>query len=448
MFEVDPERHWIDPAEGSVTNLIQSLNTPLVAAGPHPAENVQSWIVSRKAGAAFDVFVYFHLTETNKAVVYRWDGGTVPAAQLEYVQEEAMSFCESMGFMMDDLGFGNLSPAKRGELVQTLPPFAADLSTVQKEVVVEENSKAVKLDPVEEFARARAAAAEAGQVATGDFAVPGGDDEIEDVVGFDPASAPPPQELGGEEMQIEITEVEGLDLIPEDQPLAPVVPGVAVEIDEPPLITGSIPVPTGRARKEPTPENQIDVFDLEALTGQTAPPMPQAPADDSNDISIDDVLADVAPANGNGSEDLGSALDDILDGVESSKPRGAPRPQEDSEPPLVVGSTAMAGGDVEVQIDMGGDEEGDPLAALESLGVGEEPSPAPAPAKPAGKKPVASPEISIDDLLGEPEPSSALDSAWASDGGTAERRAASNGKGSHGPLDIATPELARLLALL
>src|SRR5438067_2773157 len=110
MCAIDRSISSIAPHAGPISALIQSLNTPLVAAGEHPAESVQSWIISQQdASAAFDVFVFFHLTQSNHGVVYRWDGGAVAAAQLGYVQEEAMGFCESMGFMMDNLNFPTLA---------------------------------------------------------------------------------------------------------------------------------------------------------------------------------------------------------------------------------------------------------------------------------------------------------------------------------------------------
>src|SRR4051812_38696678 len=153
MFEVDSQTTWIDPAAGSINALIQSLNTPLVAAGPHPAENVQSWIISREGSGAFDVFVFFHLTQSNQSVVYHWSDGKVPPPQLAYVQEEAMSFCESMGFMMDNVNFPTLPPDKRGELLTTLPPFIQDLASLVKEVSVEEVSSSKKVDPLDDFVR-------------------------------------------------------------------------------------------------------------------------------------------------------------------------------------------------------------------------------------------------------------------------------------------------------
>ena len=476
MFEVDPERSWVDPGLGPITSLIQSLNTPLVAAGTHPAENVQSWIVTRgsSAGSA-EVFVFFHLTESNQAVLYRWDGGPVPGDQQEQVVEEAMGFCESMGFMMDNLNFGQLPPDKRGELLQTLPPFVQDLANLQprdvEEIPLSMSKKVV--DPVEEFARARAAMAESGQATASDFVDPN-DAGIE----FDPSQlmgdvGVAPAASADGDMQIEITEIEGLDL----QPAEPVASGPAsgrVESsvreldldDEPPLVVGAAvtpaPVPASAPPvvrgRERTPAGEVTVFDDAATAvGMMPPPAagstaaaaaaPAAAAPPTAaEFDVDDLLADVeiSQPSGNGAAaagtasasaaadfDVSSALDDILDGVESSKP---------ATPPPAASAAAPAD-DISLDIDLDSSLEAsisspdEALVALEALGVPDEagtgaPSPPPASPNPIPARP-------------------AVEAAWATEAG--QSRANGNGAAHNGAavrLDISTDELARLLSML
>lgn len=533
---MDPERSWVDAGSGSITSLIQSLNTPLVAAGPHPAENVQSWILTKGAsGGAIEVFVYFHLTESNQAVLYRWDGGPVPGPSQEQVIEEAMGFCESMGFMMDNLNFGQLPPDKRGELLQTLPPFQKDLSLLVKEPeeIPLSMSKRV-VDPVEEFARARAAMQESGQPTSSSFADP--NDARSDQ--FDPMSltddigttsgpgfgvAPT---RGNDEMQIEITEIDGLDLLPAPDAV-PVssrparMQSSVVELDlnlddEPPLVVGSanatpaprpaapmaaapapvpipppaeeLPIARGRER---TPAGEVTVFDdsqtasqpppvaMAAAPTTTAPPAPApapAPAPSAisfdDDFNVDDLLADVdiakpstngktepAPSPSSPSAldlDVSSALDDILDGVESSRSPKQPAaaPVAGAAAPTVVAPlkpvekpNEKPSDEISLDLDMEGSIESsisspdEALLALDALGVQDDP-------------------LSSLPTLEEPPPGSAaarpaVEAAWATE---APAPSKANGNGSHTNggaaaavpmrLDISTDDLARLLSML
>jgi len=514
----------VDPGSGSITSLIQSLNTPLVAAGQYPAENVQSWILTRGAsGSAAEVFVYFHLTESNQAVLYRWDGGPVPGPNLEQVVEEAMGFCESMGFMMDNLNFGQLPPDKRGELLQKLPPFVQDLATLQKEAEEIPLSMSKKvIDPVEEFARARAAMQ--GQPTANDFADPNDDRSdqfdpmslMEDVGGYESSPAPVRgSPSGGEDLQIEITEIEGLELMPAAEP-APVpkspparmqsgVRELDLDFDEPPLVVGSAPAPAPVSPAPPpppppmrvrerTPPGEITLFDD---ASSVAPPMAAAAASrkvEDDEFNVDDLLSDVdlsrGPTNGAAGKpapisavapasaldiDVSSALDDILDGVESSKssakgqtpapiaPPAAPTIVAPLKPPVSpapaavkpVPAPAPTTEEISLDLDFEGSLESsisspdEALVALEALGVPDDPLAALGAMLDDPPMTIA-PPASVTAAMSGPPPTSrpAVEAAWS-------EAPKANGNGSHNgaaaapmKLDISTDELARLLSML
>lgn len=481
MFEVDPQTTWIDPTAGPISSLVQSLNTPLVAAGPHPAENVQAWIVSRvAAGGSSDVLVYFHLTQANLPVVYRWADGAVPPPQLAYVQEEALSFCESMGFMMDNLNFAALSPEARGELLQTLPPFTRDLSSLVKEMELVESSSSKKLDPLDDFVRMKQARAEAGQLGTGEFMSAQGDPVHEpqgDASGpsFDPSlrvdRADAPNMLRPGDEPIEITEIEGLELLPDPE----LVRGVVAS--DPPVVRGSIPDPSPvaspRMVREKTPSESMKIFDesdfADPELAMAAAPIPregqipEAGAIPSEiggaEMSIDDMLADVGNA-APGGDDLSSELDAILDRVEGSSPSVA-------EPAMSANGNGHGSDDISIELSNPGDndDDDDAMKMFDALVAGDDDPPPPAVvAPPSTMRAPAPPPISptpsrlgritpvavpASEAIRADAPVSPLESAWM-DGGASTQ---SNGNGaSHGGsaprLDIATDDLARLLAML
>lgn len=450
MFEVDPDKVWVDPAAGPVTNVIQSLNTPLVAAGPHPAEAVQSWIIARQAagGGAFDIAVFFHLTESNQAVLYRWDGGPVPPPQLDYVQEEALSFCESMGFMMDDLNFGSLAPDARGQLLESLPPFHADLGAFARgDDGKGDGAATAEADPLDDFQRAKQARLEAGQASTADFVPePSGEEPFAHPQTFDPGTIPQ------DDLQIEITEVEAVDLLPaEEAALEPVVgtipPDAIVQgIEEPsgpPLVVGSLqtasaaappPIVAGR---EVTPADQVAVIDAD-LFGSADVAIPVGDADGGDDeIRIDDVLAEMPDTDG-AEIDLSSQLDDILDGVETSQPPQAAAAPPPAPAPAATEPAPAKFDSTEFSIDLTDTGSGnatvspeEAMAALDALDTLTGPGPN-APEPPAAPSEEA-PAVSVESI---PPPSPAAPAAEAPAPPTPDFLAVDAGEGGLESLSI------------
>ncbi|MFS8513388.1 MAG: hypothetical protein LOD87_06660, partial [Planifilum fulgidum] len=55
----------------------------------------------------------------------------------EQVREEAIAFCESMGFIMEDTSFAELDRASQEELLVRLPPFSAERTRLSTSLVGE-----------------------------------------------------------------------------------------------------------------------------------------------------------------------------------------------------------------------------------------------------------------------------------------------------------------------
>jgi hypothetical protein len=71
----------------------------------------------------FAVFVYLYLSDSGECAVYVPANGTVAAERYQAEEGAALTFVESMGFIMDNLNFRGRPAEEQEELIRTLPVF-------------------------------------------------------------------------------------------------------------------------------------------------------------------------------------------------------------------------------------------------------------------------------------------------------------------------------------
>jgi hypothetical protein len=104
--------------------LYQSLNSPHLAIPGKQAGPAQAYILGLRGSGGMAVFVYLYLAQAGDCAVYV--SGKKPvqkAPEFQSLESEAMAFVESMGFMMDNLNFRQLSKEGQAELLRSLPVF-------------------------------------------------------------------------------------------------------------------------------------------------------------------------------------------------------------------------------------------------------------------------------------------------------------------------------------
>ena len=102
MFIINDEMKGLE--EGAkIFSILHSINAPRISAVDRPAEVTRAFICSTEEGSKFLTHVILYLTESQARVVYTWDAGPVATNKRGGVEEEALDFVESMGFMMDNL---------------------------------------------------------------------------------------------------------------------------------------------------------------------------------------------------------------------------------------------------------------------------------------------------------------------------------------------------------
>lgn len=123
MFTLDDRVKTLPGNRDAIVLLYQSLNSPQVGIPGKQAGPAQSFVVAYRGPNGAAMFIYLFLPESLESAVYISDNRNMSPEQLVQEENEALGFVESMGFMMDNLNYENLSSEQREELIRTLPPF-------------------------------------------------------------------------------------------------------------------------------------------------------------------------------------------------------------------------------------------------------------------------------------------------------------------------------------
>lgn len=127
MFSIDPSIRVVKATREQVATLVEAINEPNVAVPGEAAQPARAWVIGvRNPTGTFSIAIYLWLAVSRKPVVYLHEKRWLQADQYAEAEGEAVSFCESMGFMLDNLNFRNLDGAAQTALLAKLPPFSAD----------------------------------------------------------------------------------------------------------------------------------------------------------------------------------------------------------------------------------------------------------------------------------------------------------------------------------
>ncbi len=124
MFSIDERLRGLPALKEQVVQLYQSLNQPHLAVPGRRAGPAQAFVLGLRGPSGFAVFVYLHLGDSAECAVYVPSSGTVPSAQYQNEEAEALGFTESMGAGLgssETLGVAGLLL----ESSMTSPPIAS-----------------------------------------------------------------------------------------------------------------------------------------------------------------------------------------------------------------------------------------------------------------------------------------------------------------------------------
>lgn len=121
MFIIDSSMRRIEASPEQILSLHESVNQPHVGVPGKQNQPTQAYIVEVREEEGFFLYVYLWLSRSREGAIYR--SGAVPQAEVDEMRREAVNFCESMGFIMEEIPYDKLEPGARVEVLARLPPF-------------------------------------------------------------------------------------------------------------------------------------------------------------------------------------------------------------------------------------------------------------------------------------------------------------------------------------
>ncbi len=124
-FQPDPSIAWVSAAREQVVGIIESINQPQVSIPGKPPQQVTGHLCGlRNANGTFSIYAALHLPKTGENVVYVHAKRQLTVEEYRDVEAEGLHFLESMGFMLDNLNFRNLSPEAQADTLRRVPLFS------------------------------------------------------------------------------------------------------------------------------------------------------------------------------------------------------------------------------------------------------------------------------------------------------------------------------------
>ena len=134
MFDIHPEIKSIQVGREQIVTIIESINSPMVAAANKPLEPAKSYILGvRNPSGLFSIYVYLHLLQSKECQIFLHDPPEIPMESYHDTELEALQFVESMGFMVDNVNFRNMAPEQQVTLMEELPMFVDDLEAFARQ---------------------------------------------------------------------------------------------------------------------------------------------------------------------------------------------------------------------------------------------------------------------------------------------------------------------------
>jgi hypothetical protein len=124
-FKPEPSITWIPASREQVVAIVESINQPQVSVPGKAPQQVTGHLCGiRNANGSFSIYVALHLPKTGENVVYVHGRRTLGVDDYRDVEVEGLQFLESMGFMLDNLNFRNLSPEVQEATLKRIPLFS------------------------------------------------------------------------------------------------------------------------------------------------------------------------------------------------------------------------------------------------------------------------------------------------------------------------------------
>ncbi len=124
LFSIDQSFTHLALRREQVLVVVHSINAVTVKVAELPPSPAMGYFVAWDTGRGqAAALIHLWYTELGRAVVYVYEPRAFPITALPQVTDEAWQFLESMGFMLDDAGYGTRRPEEQVALLERLPLF-------------------------------------------------------------------------------------------------------------------------------------------------------------------------------------------------------------------------------------------------------------------------------------------------------------------------------------
>ena len=125
MFQPEPSLKWVPATREQVVAVVESINQPQVSIPGKPSQQVFGHLVGlRNGNGSFSIYVALFLPKSGENVVYVHDRRQLTVDEYRAVEVEGLQFLESMGFMIDNLNFRNLSADVQDRTLKRITLFS------------------------------------------------------------------------------------------------------------------------------------------------------------------------------------------------------------------------------------------------------------------------------------------------------------------------------------
>jgi hypothetical protein len=125
VFKPEPSITWVPAVREQVVAVVESINQAQVSIPGKASQQAVGYLVGlRNGNGSFSIYVALHLPKSGESAVYVHERRQLTVEEYRDVEIEGLQFLESMGFMLDNLNFRNLSPEMQQQTVARIPLFS------------------------------------------------------------------------------------------------------------------------------------------------------------------------------------------------------------------------------------------------------------------------------------------------------------------------------------
>jgi hypothetical protein len=127
MFTIDTSIKDLNVKERNIMKAFFSMNNHQVATPEMMSEEARSYVIFfSEAGGKISAFIGIHLLLTGRKLFYSHSSNPFPERDLGSVEEEARSFAEGLGAMLDEVSLATMSRDEKERWIERQDIFSSD----------------------------------------------------------------------------------------------------------------------------------------------------------------------------------------------------------------------------------------------------------------------------------------------------------------------------------